>query len=79
MLNKYTHMKTLTVKGVHCGACEKLIKMELEDVGLDILVEKVEIDGEKKEGIFSVKETIGKGELEEMKSIINGMEGYSVE
>lgn len=71
-------MNTLTVKGMHCGACEKLIKMELEDAGLGALVENVEIDGEKKEGTFHFKETIEENELGQIRSIIDGMDGYSV-
>lgn len=72
-------MKTITVQGMHCGACEKLIKMELEDSGLDAYVESVEISSGEKKGVFHLNENIGDDQIEKMKKIINGMEGYSTE
>lgn len=72
-------MKILTVQGMHCGACEKLIMMELEEVGLDKFVKNVEVIGEEKKGIFSLKEGSDETQIEQMKGVINSMEGYSVE
>lgn len=72
-------MKTITVQGMHCGACEKLIKMELEDTGLDTYVENVEIFSEEKKGVFHLKENIGDEQIEGIKKIVNSMEGYSTE
>ncbi len=72
------YMKTLIVQGMHCGACKKLIMMELEEVGLDALVKNVEIMEEEKKGVFHLDENISDEELEKVKSIINGMEGYTV-
>lgn len=73
------NMKTFIVKGMHCGACEKLITMELEEVGFDALVKEVQIDGEKKEGIFHLKDGVQDEEIEKMRVIINGMDGYFTE
>ncbi|NCO04691.1 MAG: hypothetical protein GW939_00925 [Candidatus Magasanikbacteria bacterium] len=72
-------MKKITVQGMHCGACEKLIKMELEDSGLDTYVANVEISSVDKKGIFHLNENIGDDQVEEIKTIINSMEGYSTE
>lgn len=72
-------MKTITVQGMHCGACEKLIRMELDDAGLGSYVEKVEIEGEEKKGVFHLKADTGDEQIEKIKQIINGMEGYSTE
>ena len=72
-------MKTITVNGMHCGACEKLIKMELEEGGLDMYVENVEISSEEKKGVFHLNKIIEDKQVEKMKKIINSMEGYSTE
>ncbi|PIT86269.1 MAG: hypothetical protein COU33_04110 [Candidatus Magasanikbacteria bacterium CG10_big_fil_rev_8_21_14_0_10_43_6] len=72
-------MKTITVQGMHCGACEKLIRMELDDAGLESFVDSVEIESGEKKGIFCLKEGISEEQVEKIKQIINGMEGYSTE
>ncbi|PIR76401.1 MAG: hypothetical protein COU32_02325 [Candidatus Magasanikbacteria bacterium CG10_big_fil_rev_8_21_14_0_10_42_10] len=72
-------MTTLTVEGMHCDACKKLIMMELEDAGLDTYVENVTVASTEKKGIFQLNEAIDEDSLEKMKSIINAMDGYSVE
>ena len=72
-------MKTITVEGMHCGACEKLIRMELDDAGLEFHVEKVEIQGEAKKGVFHFKADTGDEQIEKIKQIVNSMEGYSTE
>jgi len=64
---------------MHCGACEKLIKMELEDSGLDRYVEHVEIFSEEKKGILHLSASTGDGQVAEIKKIIDNMEGYSTE
>ncbi|MFH1287047.1 MAG: hypothetical protein ABII02_04870 [Candidatus Magasanikbacteria bacterium] len=72
-------MKTLTVRGMHCEACKKLIIMEFEESGLGALVKDVEVTEEGKKGIFHLEEGATDKEIEKMKSIVNAMEGYSVE
>ena len=49
-------MTTLTVEGMHCDACKKLIMMELEDAGLDTYVENVTVASTEKKGIFQLNE-----------------------
>ena len=72
-------MKTITVQGMHCSACEKLIRMELDDAGLESYVESVEIESDKNKGIFHIKEDTSEEQMEKIKQIINPMEGYSTE
>lgn len=72
-------MKTITVQGMHCGACEKLIRMELDDAGIESCVEQVEVQGEAKKGLFYMKEDTTEEQIDAIKQIINGMEGYSTE
>lgn len=72
-------MNKIIVQGMHCGACEKLIKMELEGSCLDAYLESVEIFTEDNKGVFYLKENTRDEQVEEMKKIINSMEGYSTE
>ena len=52
-------MKTITLKigGIHCKSCEQIIKMELEDIGVD----KVSIGfDEKKVSLAKIRKAITK-------------------
>lgn len=72
-------MKTITVQGMHCGACEKLIRMELDDAGLESYIEFVEIEPGEEKGRFRFKKDSSDEQIEKIKQIINAMEGYSTE
>lgn len=61
----------LNIKGMHCKSCEALIKMELEEIG----VNKINIDH--KTGKASIKYNEDKVSLEEIKSTIK-KQGYGV-
>jgi copper chaperone CopZ len=65
---------TIKVKGMHCDACKALIKMELEEIGLEGNIEKVELE-ENNQGIILLK-NVNETQVEEAKNVINKMEQY---
>lgn len=67
---------TLTVNGIHCEACQKLIAMDLEDAGLSEKMTGVEMK-EGNVGVVSL-ENVSEEEIVRIKEVINGMEGYTV-
>lgn len=71
-------MKTLTISGMHCDACKKLISMELEDAGLDQHVASIEVEGDNK-GTLTLKDGVDEGIEQKVRETVNGMEGYTVE
>jgi len=71
-------MKQITVQGMHCDACKKLIMMELEDAGLEKVVLGVEVSKEEKKGVFTLNEGVSDVERDQIISTIDSMEGYSV-
>jgi len=71
-------MKQITVQGMHCDACKKLIMMELEETGLDSSVLEVNISSEEKKGVFTLIDEISDDDLGRVKSVVNAMDGYTV-
>lgn len=70
-------MKTaIKVKGIHCDACKMLIKMELEEVGLEGNIESVALEGEN-QGIVILID-VKEAQIEEAKNTINKMDQYEV-
>ena len=70
-------MTTLTVQGMHCDACKKLIMMELEDAGLGDSVVDITLKPENI-GELQLAETVTSNDEEKIISIINAMETYSI-
>ncbi|OIO20385.1 MAG: hypothetical protein CO029_02475 [Candidatus Magasanikbacteria bacterium CG_4_9_14_0_2_um_filter_41_10] len=70
-------MTTLTVQGMHCDACKKLIMMELEDAGLGDSVVDITLKPENI-GELQLAETVTSNDEEKIISIINTMETYSI-
>lgn len=70
---------TIIVSGMHCDACKKLVRMELEDAGLDSFVLNIQVDQEQNRGTLTLKDGAGENNTEEIRNVINSMEGYSTE
>lgn len=70
-------MKTITVQGMHCDACKKLIMMELEDAQLDQLVGNIDVDAGSKQGVLTVQDSATDDNIAKIKRLINDMEGYT--
>lgn len=66
-------MKKIDISGMHCESCSKLILMEIEDAALEDAVESI---NEQSELIFA--DAASDEDIQKIKTIINGMEGYSV-
>lgn len=68
---------TLTIKGMHCAACEALITMELEEVGLadKIMSLRVATDNT---GILELDNATDE-EIQLAKSTIQKMDSYSID
>lgn len=71
-------MHLLTVKGMRCNACKKLITLELEEAGLSMFVKDVKIFEEEEKGIFYFDDRLDDDTLSRVRDIINNMDGYSV-
>ena len=71
-------MNTITVQGMHCDACKKLIMIELEEKKLHQFVSKIDVDSDKKQGKIYLKNKMTEEDLRQMRSIIESMDGYSV-
>lgn len=67
---------TIKVKGMHCDACKMLIKMELEEIGLENNVESVELESDN-QGIV-VLDNVDEHQIEEVRNTINKMDQYQV-
>lgn len=65
----------VTISGMHCPACEKLVRMELEEAGFGSNIKDLIIQGE--EGKLTV-EVDSFEELVAIKNCINNMESYEV-
>ena len=70
-------MNTLTIKGMHCDACKKLITMELEDAGLQDYVTSLELSGENM-GALTLSDSVSEEDKNRIREVINAMEGYTV-
>lgn len=68
-------MEAITVQGMHCDACKKIIMMELEEVGLDEHVDRIEV-GNDNTGVVYLKD--GVEDKEKIVSVINAIDTYSV-
>lgn len=71
-------MKELTIQGMHCDACAKLITMELEEIGLKNQIEQLALSGENR-GVLKLKEEVTEDQVTQIKETINAMEGYSID
>lgn len=71
-------MNLLTIKGMHCDACKKLIMMELEDHGLNNYVASLEISGENI-GALSFRDGVSDDVVLAVRKIIDDMDNYSIE
>lgn len=71
-------MNTLTIKGMHCDACKKLITMELEDAGLNQHVASIEL-GNNNVGRLCLRDGTESEVLNNIKKVLNGMKDYSIE
>lgn len=67
---------TIKVKGMHCDACKMLIKMELEEIGLEGNIESVELEADN-QGLV-VLDNLEEDQIEEARNIINNMDQYEV-
>lgn len=67
---------TIKVKGMHCDACKMLIKMELEEIGLEGNIESVKLEADN-QGLV-VLDNIEEDQVEEAKNTINNMDQYEV-
>lgn len=72
-------MNTLTIHGMHCGACEKLIRMELEERALDQYIDHIELYSDQKKGIMTLTENTSEENIVQIKTVISGMDAYTVE
>lgn len=70
-------MKNIEIQGMHCGACQKLIQMELDEVGLNEIVESYSEPVDNR-GKLYLKDSVTPEELELMKKTINAMDNYQV-
>jgi copper chaperone CopZ len=71
-------MKTkIMINGMHCNACVSLIKMELEENGLNKRISSIEVlDNNQGELIL---QNLNESELTSIKEIINSMDDYQIE
>lgn len=67
---------TIKVKGMHCDACKMLIKMELEEIGLEGNIESVELEADN-QGVV-VLNNVEEDQIEEVRNTINKMDQYEV-
>lgn len=70
-------MQKITIQGMHCGACEKLIKMEIEEAGFSDAINSF-TKPVNNQGQLILKEGVSKEEIEKIKNTINQMADYSV-
>lgn len=66
----------IKVKGMHCDACKALIKMELEEVGLDKVVSSIELIGNDI-GVLTLEDA-SEEDKTKIEELINNMDQYSV-
>lgn len=66
----------IKVSGMHCDACKMLVKMELEDLGLEENIKTIELEGDNT-GTIAL-ENVNDEKIMEAKEVINQMEQYEV-
>ncbi|MBI2990390.1 MAG: hypothetical protein HYY51_04390 [Candidatus Magasanikbacteria bacterium] len=71
-------MKQLTIRGMHCAACSKLITLELSELGLDRYLDRFELEEGNKGRLF-LKEDISIEDLDKIKASVNSLKDYSVD
>jgi copper chaperone CopZ len=71
-------MNTLTIHGMHCRACEKLIRIELEEHALDQYIDHIELYSDQKKGIMTLTENTSQENIAKMITVISGMDAYTV-
>lgn len=71
-------MKQVTIQGMHCAACSKLITLELSELGLDRHIDRFELEEGNKGKLF-LKEDVSEEDIEKIKTCIRGLKDYSVE
>jgi len=70
-------MKKLTIEGMHCDACQKLITMELEDAGFDTAISVFRQIGENI-GELELADHVTDDEINKIKEIISKMDDYTI-
>lgn len=68
-------MNKLTIKGMHCTACTKLISLELSDIGTDQYIDRFDV-GANNVGTVFLKDGVSQEDIVRMIECINAMEGY---
>lgn len=68
---------TLNIFGMHCQACETLIRMELEENNLAENIISLKADPTQNQGALIVA-TDNQAEIEKIKQIINTVPGYKI-
>lgn len=68
----------ITVKGMHCEACKTLIKMEIEDLGLEDKIKEILLMEGENVGEIRFKD-ISDDDLEKVKNAINKLDQYKVQ
>lgn len=66
----------LKVQGMHCDACKALIRMEIEDLGLESHINAIEL-AENNIGLITL-ENITDEDQEKITTSINNIENYEV-
>jgi len=61
---------------MHCDACKMLIKMELEEIGLEGNVESIELEADNQGAV--VLNNVEEDQVEEARNTINNMDQYEV-
>ncbi|HBB37996.1 MAG: hypothetical protein UV82_C0006G0046 [Candidatus Magasanikbacteria bacterium GW2011_GWD2_43_18] len=70
-------MNTLTVQGMHCDACKKIIRMELDDAGLAEQIVDIELLPDER-GCITLQESTSPETKDHITTVVNAIEGYSV-
>lgn len=68
---------TLTIKAMHCAACETLVTMEIEEAGLADKVQSLTL-ADNNTGKLELKNVTDE-DIRMVKSTINNMDSYSVD
>lgn len=69
--------KELLIQGMHCAACQALISMEIEELGLlDKILSLEIIKGDSKGKL--VLDNVSEDQIEKIKIAINSLENYKI-
>ena len=69
-------MKTLTIQGMHCDACQKLIKMELDDAGFENAI-KGGRQVSDNIGELYIADNVSDDDVRKIAEVINNMDAYT--